>query len=128
MCKAIVAASYEGGRMLYLGLGTSRGCTYIIDGTIVPLALGHLKLHNDKSFDECLNRKTFDEGGIERWRQQAFEAAEQLKAAFLADYVVIGGGNSKELEALPPTAGAAVTTTPTSAACACGRMPSRASI
>src|SRR5262245_56679168 len=37
--------SYEGGRMLYLGLGTSLGCTFIIDGTIVPLALGHLKLH-----------------------------------------------------------------------------------
>ena len=36
--------SYEGGRMLYLGLGTSIGCAFIIDGTIVPLALGHLKL------------------------------------------------------------------------------------
>jgi predicted NBD/HSP70 family sugar kinase len=94
--------SYEGGRMLYLGLGTSLGCTFIVDGTIVPLALGHLKLHNDKTFEECLNRKAFDDGGVERWRKRAFEAAEQLKAAFLADYVVIGGGNSKDLEELPP--------------------------
>ena len=31
--------SYEGGRMLYLGLGTSMGTTFIIDHQIVPLAL-----------------------------------------------------------------------------------------
>jgi predicted NBD/HSP70 family sugar kinase len=93
--------SYEGGRMLYLGLGTSIGCAFIIDSTIVPLAVGHLKLHNDKSFEECLNRTAFEEDGA-RWQKRAFEAAEQLKAAFLADYVVIGGGNSKELEELPP--------------------------
>lgn len=29
--------SYEGGRMLYLGLGTSLGTAFIIDGQIVPL-------------------------------------------------------------------------------------------
>jgi predicted NBD/HSP70 family sugar kinase len=93
--------SYEGGRMLYLGLGTSLGCTYIIDGTIVPLALGHLKLHNDKSVEDCVNRKAFEEGGFERWQKRVVEAAEVLKNAFLADYVVIGGGNAKELKELP---------------------------
>jgi len=94
--------SYEGGRMLYLGLGTSFGCTFIVDGTIVPLALGHLKLHNGKSFEECLNRKAFEHDGVERWQKRAVEATEQLKAAFLADYVVLGGGNTKEIEELPP--------------------------
>jgi len=94
--------SYEGGRMLYLGLGTSFGCTFIVDGTIVPLALGHLKFHNDKSFEECLNRKAFEHDGVERWQKRAVEATEQLKAAFLADYVVLGGGNTKEIEELPP--------------------------
>ena len=93
--------SYEGGRMLYLGFGTSIGCAYIIEGTIVPLAVGHLKLHNDKTFEECLNRVAFEEDGA-RWHKRAGEAAEQLKAAFLADYVVVGGGNAKELEELPP--------------------------
>ena len=93
--------SYEGGRMLYLGLGTSFGCTYIIDGTIVPLALGHLKLHADKSFEECLNREALEAGGVERWQKRVAEAAKELKAAFLADYIVLGGGNSKEIEELP---------------------------
>jgi predicted NBD/HSP70 family sugar kinase len=94
--------SYEGGRMLYLGLGTSMGCTFIIDGTIVPLALGHLKLHNDKSFEECLNREALEDGGDERWQKRVVEAAEVLKNAFHADYVVIGGGNAKEIDELPP--------------------------
>jgi hypothetical protein len=93
-------ASYEGGRMLYLGFGTSLGCTYIIDGTIIPLALGHLLLHNNKTIDECLNRKALAIDG-ERWHKRAVEAATALKAAFLADYVVLGGGNTKKLKELP---------------------------
>ena len=94
--------SYEGGRMLYMGLGTSIGSAFITDGTIVPLAVGHLKLHNDKSFEECLSRVAFEEGGVERWQKRVTEAAEALKNAFHADYVVIGGGNAKEIEELPP--------------------------
>jgi polyphosphate glucokinase len=93
--------SYEGGRMLYLGLGTSLGCTFIIDGTIVPLALGHLKLCKDKTFEECLNRKALERDGKKAWQELAVEAATTLKSAFLADYVVLGGGNTKEIDELP---------------------------
>jgi predicted NBD/HSP70 family sugar kinase len=94
--------SYEGGRMLYLGLGTSIGCAFIIDGTIVPLALGHLIHHNNKTYEECVNRVAFEESGVEKWQKHVGEAAESLKMAFQADYVVIGGGNAKELAELPP--------------------------
>ena len=34
--------SYEGGRMLFLGLGTGLGTTMILDGVIAPMELGHL--------------------------------------------------------------------------------------
>jgi polyphosphate glucokinase len=94
--------SYEGGRMLYLGFGTGLGSAFIHEGAIVPLSLGHLPLHNGKSFDACLNREAFEKGGVERFRKRVTEAAEMLKAAFFADYVVLGGGNAKELEELPP--------------------------
>lgn len=94
--------SYEGGRMLYLGLGTSMGCTFIIDGTIVPLALGHLKHHNDNSFEECLNRKAIEEEGVDWWHRRVAEAAESLKDAFHAGYVVLGGGNAKHIAELTP--------------------------
>jgi predicted NBD/HSP70 family sugar kinase len=93
--------SYEGGRMLYLGFGTSVGCAFIFDGTIIPLAVGHLKLHNDKSIEECVNREALEEGDEERWAKRVSEAAVALKAAFLADYVVLGGGNTKKIEELP---------------------------
>jgi polyphosphate glucokinase len=92
--------SYEGGRMLYLGLGTSLGCAFIIEDSIVPLALGHLPLHNCKTMEECLNRKALT-ANMQRWRRRVAEAATALKAAFLADYVVLGGGNAKKLKDLP---------------------------
>ena len=34
--------SYEGGRMLFLGLGTGLGSALIVDGVIAPMELGHL--------------------------------------------------------------------------------------
>jgi hypothetical protein len=61
-----------------------------------------LQLHNDKSFEECLNREAFEEDGAERWQKRVVEAAEALKNAFHADYLVLGGGNTKEIEELPP--------------------------
>ena len=93
--------SYEGGRMLYLGLGTGLGTTFITDGKIVPLALGHLNFCRGESFDYYLSRKGLELHGVKRWRRAVFESAAMLKTAFVADYVVLGGGNAKKLEELP---------------------------
>jgi polyphosphate glucokinase len=92
--------SYEGGRMLYLGLGTSIGCAFIFDGTIIPLALGHLLLHGKETVEECLNRAALEEDP-DRWQKRVAEAAIAFKLAFQAEYVVLGGGNAKKLEELP---------------------------
>jgi predicted NBD/HSP70 family sugar kinase len=93
--------SYEGGKMLYLGLGTSMGTAFIQDKTIVPLALGHLKFHQGENFNHYLSRKGLDRNGPKQWREAVFDAAATLKEAFLADYVVVGGGNAKKLKDLP---------------------------
>jgi predicted NBD/HSP70 family sugar kinase len=93
--------SYEGGRMLYLGLGTSLGTALIADGVIVPLALGHLKLWEGETFEHYLSRAGFTRHGKKRWRQAVTEAASLLKPAFFADYVVLGGGNVDEMKELP---------------------------
>jgi polyphosphate glucokinase len=92
--------SYEGGRMLYLGLGTSIGCAFIFDATNIPLALGHLLLHGKATVEECLNRAALEEDP-DRWAKRAAEAAVAFKAAFKAEYVVLGGGNAKKLEEMP---------------------------
>ena len=34
--------SYEGGRMLFLGLGTGLGVALIVDGVVEPMELAHL--------------------------------------------------------------------------------------
>lgn len=93
--------SYEGGRMLYIGLGTSMGTTFIIDNKIVPLALGHLRFHRGNSFEQALGRAGLEKLGAKAWRAAVVEAVATLKAAFLADYVVLGGGNAKRMDKLP---------------------------
>ena len=39
--------------------------------------------------------------GVKRWRRAVCEAADTLKNAFLADYVVLGGGNAKRMKEIP---------------------------
>jgi predicted NBD/HSP70 family sugar kinase len=93
--------SYEGGKMLYLGLGTGLGTAFITDGVIVPLALGHLKLWEGETFDYYLSSAGLRRHGKKRWRQAVTEATEIFKAAFFADYVMLGGGNVTEVKELP---------------------------
>jgi polyphosphate glucokinase len=93
--------SYEGGRMLYMGLGTGVGSAFIIDGVIVPLAVGHLKLWENETFDHYLSRDGLTRHGKKRWRQAVAEATAMLKNMLFADYVVLGGGNASEIKELP---------------------------
>jgi hypothetical protein len=93
--------SYEGGRMLFIGLGTSMGSVYMIDGKIIPLALGHLQLYEGETLEEHLSRAGLKEHGTKTWQRAVYDAAMMLKAAFLADYVMLGGGHSKKLDDLP---------------------------
>lgn len=93
--------SYDGGRMLFLGLGTSLGTALIADEMIVPLALGHLQFGPAQTFESSLNRKGLKELGLKRWSRSVVKAAIILKNAFLTDYVVLGGGNAKQLQELP---------------------------
>ena len=93
--------SYEGGKMLYLGLGTGLGTAFISDGVIIQLALGHLKLGEGETFNHYLSRAGLTLHGKKRWRQALAEATAMLKSAFFADYVVLGGGNADEIKDLP---------------------------
>src|SRR4029079_11304899 len=90
----------QGGRTLFLGVGTSIGCAFIFDNTIIPLSLGHLLLHGKETVEECVNRVAM-EANLERWKKRVAEAATAFKLTFQAEYVVIGGGNAKKLEEMP---------------------------
>ena len=92
--------SYEGGRMLFLGLGTGLGSTMIVDNTIVPMELAHLPFRR-ATFEDYVGRAGRARLGPKRWREAVLKTIEHLSAALLPDYVVLGGGLADELADLP---------------------------
>jgi polyphosphate glucokinase len=94
--------AFEGGRMLYLGLGTSAGTALVYERTVIALALGHLLLDKTVSFEDALSRKGLQTRGEKQWARDVINAARILKAAFLVDYLTLGGGNAKKVTDLPP--------------------------
>ncbi len=88
--------SYDGGRMLFLGFGTGLGSALIADHIIISLELGDLHFE-DGSYSELLGRESFERRGKKRWRKLVLKAIPPLQKAFVADYVVVGGGNAKHL-------------------------------
>ena len=93
--------SYEGGRMLFLGLGTGLGSAMVVDGILEPMELGHLPFKRDKSFEDYLGAAGLERLGAKKWRHKVAEAVERLTAALEPDYVVMGGGNARRLKELP---------------------------
>src|SRR5271156_2498653 len=96
--------SYKGGKMLFLGLGTGLGSAMIADGFLEPMELAHLLYKNGKTYEDYLGIRGLEKYGKKKWRREVFNVTELLKNALEADYVVIGGGNSKKLKKLPPGA------------------------
>ena len=93
--------SYQGGRMLFLGLGTGFGTTLIVDGVIAPLELAHLPYRGDRTLEEHVGVRALKRKGLKKWRRAVFEIAAALKSALQVDDVVLGGGNAKHLTKLP---------------------------
>jgi polyphosphate glucokinase len=96
--------SYDGGRMLFLGLGTGLGSCLIAESVIVPLELGQLLIPGRRTLGETLGRRGLRKLGRKRWRRAIDRVVPSLMAATLADYVVIGGGNAKKIKTPPPGA------------------------
>src|ERR1700722_452205 len=96
--------SYKGGRMLFLGLGTGLGAAMIVDGVLQPMELAHLAYKNGKSYEDYLGLRGLERMGPKKWRRCVAKVTKKLKVALDADYVVLGGGNSKKLKKLPPGA------------------------
>jgi polyphosphate glucokinase len=93
--------SYEGGRMLFLGLGTGLGSTLISQNAIVPLELGGLRYSRTQTLGQVLGRQGLQRIGKKAWRAAVAAVVHEFIAAFQVEYVVLGGGNSKEVKELP---------------------------
>jgi polyphosphate glucokinase len=93
--------SYEGGTMLFLGLGTGLGSALVSGGRVQPLELAHLPYKKGRSFEDYVGRSGLEKRGKKKWRKAVHDVVERLAHALQVDYVVLGGGNLKELDALP---------------------------
>ncbi len=93
--------SYHGGRMLFLGLGTGLGSALIWDRNVMPLELGDLPYPGVARIEDVLGKRGLERLGKRAWRREVRDTVTQMKLAFIADYIVLGGGNSKNMDTLP---------------------------
>jgi predicted NBD/HSP70 family sugar kinase len=95
--------SYNGGKMLFLGLGTGLGSAMIVNGIVEPMELGHLP-YKKGTYEDYVGGHGLERDGKKKWRRHVFDVVGRLIAALEPDETVIGGGNVKKLDALPPHA------------------------
>ena len=92
--------SYQGGRMLFLGLGTGLGTTMSVEGIVAPMELSHLP-YKKRTYEYYVGSAGLDRDGKKKWRRHVADVVERLIAALQPDDTVIGGGNVNLLENLP---------------------------
>jgi ROK family len=93
--------SYEGGRMLFLGLGTGLGSAFIAEGVVGPMELAHLPYKNGRTYEGYIGDRGLKRLGKHKWTNHVLRIVSQLKAALQTEYVVLGGGNVRLLKKLP---------------------------
>lgn len=94
--------AYDSGRMLFLGLGTGVGSALITEHVLIPLELGALPHTRGGTLVDHLGRAARRTHGASEWQAAVAEIIPVLREAFSADYVVLGGGNARKVDPLPP--------------------------
>ncbi len=92
---------YTGGKMLFLGIGTGLGTALIADNVVIPLELAHLPYKKGKTYEEYIGLAGLESRGRKEWRTSVLDIVARFQAAFVADYIVLGGGNAKLMKKLP---------------------------
>jgi len=95
--------SYQGGRMLFLGLGTGLGSAFMTrPDAVEPLELGHLPYRGGKSYEDFAGLRGLKRLGAKRWTKHVHRIVALLQFGLQADYVMLGGGQTRKLKSLPP--------------------------
>jgi polyphosphate glucokinase len=93
--------SYQGGRMLFLGLGTGLGSALVTFGDLTPLELAHLPYRRNRTYEDYAGTRGLKRLGAHRWTNHVADIVALLKHGLQVDYVVLGGGQTKKLKKLP---------------------------
>jgi predicted NBD/HSP70 family sugar kinase len=93
--------AYQGGRMLFLGLGTGLGSALVAEGVLMPLELAHLPYREGRTYEDYVGQRGLDRMGRRKWTKHVNDVVALLQHGLQADYVVLGGGQTKKLKTLP---------------------------
>ena len=93
--------SHIRGRMLFLGLGTGLGAALVWSNHLLPLELGDLPYRDHRKIEDWLGIDGLERLGEKAWREEVLYCVTHLKLSFVADTVVLGGGNVKRMKQLP---------------------------
>ena len=94
--------SYEGGKMLFLGLGTGLGSALVDGGRVEAMELAHLPYRKGRTYEDYVGERGLRRLGLRKWRRRVRDVVARLQSALEPDYVVLGGGNATKLRPLPP--------------------------
>ena len=92
--------AYQGGKLLFLGLGTGLGSAMVVDGIVEPMELAHLPYHKH-TYEDYVGLRGLEKHGKKKWRAEVNEVVELLRAALESDDIVLGGGNAELMHELP---------------------------
>ncbi len=93
--------SYNGGKLLFLGLGTGLGTTLIVDGVVVPMELAHLP-YRKATYEDYVGVRALERLGKKKWRKHVEDVVARLTAAFRAGRRRAGRRQRRQLKELPP--------------------------
>jgi hypothetical protein len=88
--------------MLFLGLGAGLGTAMIVDGILEAMESAHLPYKNGNTYEDYVSVRGLKRLGKKNWRRHVADVVERPKKALEPEYVVLGGGNAKYIEDLPP--------------------------
>ena len=67
----------------------------------MPTELAHLPYQKGMTYEDYVGQRGYERIGRARWRRHVADVVGRLREALLVDYVVLGGGNVKRMDALP---------------------------
>lgn len=92
--------AYQGGKLLFLGLGTGLGSAMIVDGIVEPMELAHLP-YRKHTYEDYVGLRGLEKHGKKKWRAEVVEVVELFRSALEPDDIVLGGGNAELMRELP---------------------------
>ena len=111
--------SYQGGKMLFLGLGTGLGTAMIADGIVEPMELAHLPFKKG-TYEDYVGRAGLERHGKKKWQRDVADVVARLIAALEPDDTVLGEATSRSSTRCRRILGQVTTAMPFEADFACG--------